>query len=117
MLDSVSIGMNAKDARKSSGYSKATVAEFLKLDQCLISDFENGHSPNRSDLLERLACLYGINISDFERSESSQVEDRRIGCGLNTMTLQDMEAIHDINRIAMNLFFMSDLAECAEDES
>jgi len=108
--NNVIIGENAKRARESCGFSQANVAEFLKVDQSLISKFEKGFRSLQSDMLEKLANLYGAKVSDFECAEG--IPDQRIKAAYrsNGLTTEDLEAIHDIKRIAMNLFFMSDLA-------
>ena len=109
-VNAVVIGENAKRARESNGFSQANVADFLKVDQSLISKFEKGDRNLQSDMLERLANLYGYKISDFEHE--SGVTERRMKAAYrsNGISADDMEAIHDIKRIAMNLFFMADLA-------
>lgn len=108
--NNVIIGKNAKRARESCGFSQANVAEFLKVDQSLISKFEKGLRSLQSDMLERLANLYGSKISDFECVDA--IPEQRIKAAYRSsgLTTEDMEAIHDIKRIAMNLFFMADLA-------
>ena len=104
------LGQNAKRARESNGFSQANVADFLKVDQSLISKFEKGERNLQSDLLERLANLYGNRVADFEREGG--VPEQRIKTAYRTsgMSADDMEVIHDIKRIALNLFFMADLA-------
>ena len=108
--NTVIIGENAKRARESNGFSQAIVADFLKVDQSLISKFEKGDRNLQSDMLERLANLYGYRISDFE-CEGGVAEWRmKAAYRSSGISSDDMEAIHDIKRIAMNLFFMADLA-------
>ena len=110
------IGSNAKKARELSGFSQANVADFLKVDQSLISKFEKGDRSMQSDMLERLANLYGVRIADFMREEGVPDQRMRAAYRSNGITADDMEAIHDIRRIAMNLFFMADLAGGDENE-
>ena len=106
---SVLIGQNAKSARESNGFTQATIANFLKVDQSLISKFENGERSLQSDMLERLANLYGYTISNFECEAGIQKQRIKAAYRSNGMTTDDIEAIHDVKRIAMNLFFMADL--------
>ena len=104
------IGENAKRAREACGFSQANVAEFLKVDQSLISKFEKGLRSLQTDMLERLANLYGHFISDF--SCTGGIPEMRIKAAYrsSSITVDDMEAIHDIKRIALNLFYMTELA-------
>ena len=108
--NTVIIGENAKRARESNGFSQANVADFLKVDQSLVSKFEKGDRNLQSDMLERLANLYGYKVSDF--GYEGGIPERRIRAAYRSsgISADDMEAIHDIKRIAMNLFFMADLA-------
>ena len=80
------------------------------MDQSLISKFEKSDRKLQSDMLERLANLYGYHVSDFEYEGG--VPERRIRAAYRSsgISADDMEVIHDIKRIAMNLFFMADLA-------
>ena len=69
LLNRAIIGENAKKARESNGFSQASVADFLSVDQSLISKFEKGERTIQSEMLERLANLYGYTIADFLRDE------------------------------------------------
>jgi len=113
---SVVIGENAKHARESNGFSQSNVADFLNVDQSLISKFEKGDRNLQSDMLERLANLYGYNVSDFECRGGVPAQRIRTAFRSSGISADDMEAIHDIKRIAMNLFFMADLADGDSDE-
>jgi len=61
-------------------------------------------------MLERLANLYGYRVSDFEYEGGVSERRIRVAYRSSGISATDMEAIHDIKRIAMNLFFMADLA-------
>jgi transcriptional regulator with XRE-family HTH domain len=103
------IGENAKRAREANGLSQMNVAVFLKVDQSLISKFEKGERSLQSDLLERLANLLGHNVTDFECVSGIPAQRIKVAFRSSGISASDMEAIHDIKRIAMNLFFMADL--------
>jgi transcriptional regulator with XRE-family HTH domain len=106
----VIIGENAKRAREACGFSQANVAEFLKVDQSLISKFEKGLRSLQADMLERLATLYGHYISDFSCSGGIPGQQIKAAYRSSGITVDDMEAFHDIKRIALNLFYMTELA-------
>jgi len=105
----VIIGANARRARESNGFSQMNVADFLKVDQSLISKFEKGERSLQSDMLERIANLYGYKVSDFNREHGIPEQHLKTAYRSNGLIADDMEAIHDIKRIAMNLFFMTEL--------
>ena len=105
------IGENVKHARESIGFSQASVADFLKVDQSLISKFENGERTLQSDILERLANLLGCKVADFEREGGVPEHQLKTAYRASGLTVDDMETIHNIRRIAINLFFMTNLAD------
>ena len=109
-VNKVIIGQNAKRARESNGFSQAHVADFLKVDQSLISKFEKGERSIQSDVMERLANLYGYRVSDFECEDGIHEQRMKAAYRSSGISADDMETIHDIKRIALNLFFMTDLA-------
>ena len=112
----VPIGENARRARESSGFTQANVAEFLKVDQSLISKFEKGDRSLQSDVLERLANLYGYRVSDLTCGEGIAVKQVKAAYRSSGINTSDMEAIHDIKRIAMNLVLMTELADGEHNE-
>jgi transcriptional regulator with XRE-family HTH domain len=107
--NTATIGRNAKLAREANGFSQANAADFLKVDQSLISKFETGDRSLQSDMLERLANLYGYKVSDFESERGIPEQRIKTAYRSSGMSADDLEAIHDIKRIGMNLFFMAEL--------
>ena len=57
------IGDNIRKLRDSAGYSQQSIAGFLKVDQSLISKIEKGERGISSDMLDKLASLFGIAAS------------------------------------------------------
>ena len=103
------IGRNAKRAREANGFTQANIAEFLEVDQSLISKFEKGERSLQSDLMERLANLYGYKLLDFECEYGLHEQQLKTAYRSTAITAEDMKAIHDVKRIAMNLFHMADI--------
>lgn len=104
------IGKNAKQLREDNGFSQSSVAEFLDVDQSLISKLEKGERSINIDLLEKLANLYGCKISDFNESELGE-QRIKIAFRANSLSADDLKVIHDIKRIALNCVFMTELLE------
>ena len=102
------IGKNAKRLREANAFSQSNIADFLGVDQSLISKFEKGERTINVDLLEKLAVLYGCRLSDL--NEESLAEQRiKIAFRANTLSADDLHVIHDIKRVAMNCIFMTEL--------
>ena len=110
MINTTIVGGNAKRARESNGFSQSNVAEFLSVDQSLISKFESGDRSLQADMLEKLANLYGYKISDFENENGIPEQRIKTAYRASGMSADDLTVIHDIRRIAMNLFFMTELS-------
>jgi transcriptional regulator with XRE-family HTH domain len=103
------VGRNIKFAREVNGFSQANIAKFLKVDQSLISKFENGERTIQTDILERLANLYGYRVSDFESEAGIRKQQIKTAYRSSGLSAEDLEVIHDIKRIGLNLFFMTEL--------
>lgn len=109
MKDAINrVGENIKSLREQSGFTQSNLAKYLKVDQSLISKIEKNERPITSDMLEKLSALFGVPIETF--AEES-VSANRIIFALRASEINenDLETISAINRIAMNLNFMTRL--------
>lgn len=102
------IGKNIKALRDKMGFNQTCIAHFLNVDQSLISKIEKGERALSSDMLEKLACLFGVTVDDME---NSNIETSKLSFAFRAsdLTIQDMEAISAINRIALNSEYMGKL--------
>jgi len=104
------IGARIKSLRENSGFTQSNVANYLKVDQSLVSMVEKGKRALTSDMLDKLAALFGVPVSAFEESDitvkplSFALRASEIGDG-------DLEVLSAINRIALNCNFMTQLLE------
>jgi len=103
------IGANVKRARELNGFSQANVAGFLKVDQSIVASLENSECPLQSNMLERLANLYGYKVSDFERKKGIPEQRITMAWQPDKISVDDMEVISVIRRIGVNLFSMTEL--------
>jgi len=104
------VGMHIKNLRERSGFSQKNIADFLKVDQSLISKFESGERPIRSDMLDKLATLFGCSLTSFTES-SGDVRPLVLALRSSELCDEDFETLSTINRIALNSAFMSSLLE------
>ena len=102
------IGENIKILRERMGLSQTNIAQFLNVGQSLISKVEKGERNISSDMLEKIACLFGVTVEDLENGkiEASNLSFAFRASGL---TVDDMNAISAINRIALNTELMGGL--------
>lgn len=98
---------NLKTLRERNKFSQQNIAEYLGIDQTTISKIEKGDRQITVDMLDKLACLYGIQSSDF-MSEGISAELNH-AFRAKDMTLDDLISISAINRIALNSSFMEKL--------
>lgn len=104
------IGENIKSLRERAGFNQINIAHFLDVDQSLISKIENGERNLSADMLEKLACLFGVTV---ETMENTRIEASTLSFAFRASDLsaKDMEAISAINRIALNSEYMAILLE------
>ena len=102
------IGENIHILRQKSGYTQSNLARFLNVDQSLISKIEKGERSISTEMLEKLASLFGVTVEDIEESCVSKSSLSFAFRG-NDFNAEEMEAICVINKIALNSEFMSTL--------
>lgn len=107
------IGANIKNLREKMNFNQTNIANFLNVDQSLISKVEKGERTLSLDMLEKLACLFGVTINEIENED---IETTKLSFAFRTkdLTVNDMETISAINRIALNLEIMDKLDEASK---
>lgn len=107
MINAV-IGENIKKLREMTGFNQACIAGFLGVDQSLISKVEKGERALAADMLEKLACLFGVPVKAIESKDMSDFH-LSIAFRGSELSREEMEAISVINKIALNSEFMAEL--------
>ena len=114
MMNEKFIGENIKALRDKMGFSQTSIARFLNVEQRLISKVEKGERTLSADMLEKLACLFGISVNDME-SNVIEASELSVAFRANDLTNEDMETISVINRIALNSEVMGKLLKEANE--
>lgn len=104
------IGRRICEIRKKFGYSQSSIADYLKVDQSLISLIEQGKRTLTVDMLNKLTDLFGIPFEAFD-SDDWDTNKLNVAFRANKLTDADMYAISDINRIALNCEFMQKIID------
>ena len=65
MIDKNLLGQKIKELRSESNYTQQNIADFLGVDQSFISKVEKNERVLTSDMLEKLAVLFGVKLKDF----------------------------------------------------
>ena len=100
------VGKNIEKLRREMGLTRVNIADFLNIDQSMISNIEKGKMSLSIDMIEKLSCLFGITIDDMENKRIEKAP-YSIALRTNEITCDDMKAIYAINKIAMNVSFMT----------
>ena len=108
MMNEKFIGENIKALRDKMGFSQTSIARFLNVDQSLISKVEKGERSLSVDMLEKLACLFGVSINAIE-SSTIETSTLSVAFRASDLSLEDLEAISAINRIALNSEYMAEI--------
>jgi len=108
MLNFELVGKKVKDLREQSGLNQSQLAEYLKVDQSYISKCEKGERQFSADILEKITNLFGCSL-DYFTSEDSAHCLIPFALRANGINAADLEAIAVINKLALNLRFMSSL--------
>lgn len=96
--------------RNRSGLTQSIMAEYLNVDQNFISKFEKGERQFSEGILEKVAELFGCSVEYFV-NESIEFTQMPLALRTKNITIEDLNAIAAMNKIALNLKFMEGLLE------
>lgn len=109
-MERLSIGSKIKELRTQAGFNQSIIAEYLQVDQSLISKIEKGEREASTDVLKKLAELFGCKVSAFLNQEED-ILCLNVAFRTNGMSSEDLNSIAVINRIALNLENMQQMLE------
>ena len=110
MMTGIMIGQKVKTLREKAGLNQMQIAQFLDIDQSTISKCEKGERQFQVDHLEGLGNLFGIPLGDMI-NEEVPVAQLQIAFRADGMQVEDLNAIADIQKIALNLNQMRTLLQ------
>ncbi len=108
--DIYEIGEKMKNLREKSGLTQKQVADYLSVDQSLISKFEKGERTITSSALEQLATLFCCPVSSIISGEKI-TPTYSIAFRTSDFKRDDLSSLAVINKIALNQFKMDKLYE------
>ena len=109
-MDRPNIGNKIKELRTQAGFNQSVIAEYLQVDQSLISKIEKGEREASTDVLKKLAELFGCNVGALINGEG-KTSCLNVAFRSNGMSKEDLNSISVINRIALNLENMNNMLE------
>ena len=104
------MNMRLKELRKESKITQEQMANYLHVDQRLITKIENGSRSLTVSLIEKICGLFGCT-EEYLLGESEEYIPLNFAFRSNGMEAEDLESIAAINKIAMNLRYMNKLTE------
>ena len=93
------IGEKLKELREKSSFSQSQIAGYLGKDQSFISLIEKNERNVSIDILQQLATLYGISMSDYDK-ENIDINPIQFSMRCNELNSNDLKQIAEINEIA-----------------
>lgn len=105
-----------KELRKESKLTQEQMADYLEVDQSLITKLENGTRNLNVTLLDKLCNLFGCT-EDYLLGECEEYIPLNFAFRSNSIQADDLQSIAAINKIAMNLRFMDELMEENKNEA
>lgn len=108
-ISTVNIGIKIKKLRENANLTQKQVAEYLSIDQSLVSKFEKGERSISSDVLSEIATLFCCPVSSLISNEEI-TSTYAIAFRTASIDIADLCALSMINKIALNQFKMDQLA-------
>ena len=99
-----------KKMREEAGLRQGQIADYLGVTQTYISKVETGERNLAVEQLERLLAFYGHCLATFEMPKQD-VHPIQFAFRAQEVNQEDMRAIADIGKIAINSRFMKKLLE------
>ena len=107
------LGKRLSELRKSFGFTQENVAEYLNVDQSLVSKIEKGERNIDVTSLEALADLYLVSVEDLTRQNDKKKFN--VSFRKDKFNNSDITVIARINRIVLNQRFMDELEDKLDD--
>ncbi len=103
------ISMRLKKLRKESKITQEQLAQYLNVDQSLVTKLENGTRSFNVTLIDKICSLFGCT-EEYLLGESEEYIPLNFAFRSNGIEAEDLDSIAVINKIAMNLRYMNKLA-------
>ena len=96
-----------KELRKESKLTQEQLANYLKVDQTLITKLENGTRNLNVTLIEKLCSLFGCT-EDYLLGREDAYLPLNFEFRSNKIQAEDLESIAAVNKIVMNIRYMNE---------
>lgn len=97
-----------KYLRKESKITQDQLAQFLSVDQSMITKLENGTRSFSITMVDKICSLFGCS-EEFLLGESDDYIPLNFAFRSTGIEAEDLESIAAVNKIAINLKYMNEL--------
>lgn len=97
-----------KYLRKESKITQEQLAQFLAVDQSMITKLENGTRSFSITMVDKICSLFGCS-EEFLMGECNDYIPLNFAFRSTGIEAEDLESIAAVNKIAMNLKYMNEL--------
>lgn len=107
-MEASTINIRLKQLRKESRITQEQMAEYLGVDQSLITKLENGTRSLNITLIDKICNLFGCSEA-YLMGEDDAYIPLNFAFRSNGIQSEDLESIAVVNKIAMNIRYMNEL--------
>ncbi len=107
-MEASTINIRLKQLRKESRITQEQMAEYLGVDQSLITKLENGTRSLNVTLIDKICNLFGCSEA-YLMGEDDAYIPLNFAFRSNGIQSEDLESIAVVNKIAMNIRYMNEL--------
>ena len=107
-MEASTINIRLKQLRKESRITQEQMAEYLEVDQSLITKLENGTRSLNVTLIDKICNLFGCSEA-YLMGEDDAYIPLNFAFRSNGIQSKDLESIAVVNKIAMNIRYMNEL--------
>ncbi len=99
-----------KSLRKESGITQQQLAQYLQVDQTMITKLENGTRNFNLTLIEKICNLFGCS-EEYLLGLDDKYIPLAFSFRANSIQTEDLEGIAEVNKIMMNIRYMNEIME------
>ena len=107
-MEASTINIRLKQLRKESRITQEQMAEYLGVDQSLLTKLENGTRSLNVTLIDKICNLFGCSEA-YLMGEDDAYIPLNFAFHSNGIQSEDLESIAVVNKIAMNIRYMNEL--------
>lgn len=100
--------LRLKELRKESKLTQSQLAQYLGVDQSMITRLEDGSRSLSVSLIEKLCSLFGCT-EEYLLGENDVYVPLNFAFRSNGIQAEDLEGIAAINKIVMNIRYMNEM--------